>query len=204
MRRPVAVAAIAMTVAGCTSSEPGTPRAEPGSPSTSVFEPTTTPQVVRPRDLDLTGITPCELLTQQQLAVFAIDRPLNAGTQGGASVLAGSPDCIGRSSEWEWSFGIVASTKMGLQEYLSKTRADRPRTELTVDGYRAVQQEGLTSAPERGSGECYVDVDVADGQLLSVKFSQLGADPDKRLPIDKICAKATEVAEAALTTLQGG
>jgi Protein of unknown function (DUF3558) len=93
---------------------------------------------------------------------------------------------------------------MGLPEFVAKVLADRPRSEIAVEGYPAVQYEGLTSVPDSGSGECYVNVDVADGQLLRVQFSQIAASPDKRLPIETLCAKAREVAAAALTTLQGG
>ena len=93
---------------------------------------------------------------------------------------------------------------MGLSEFLSKVRANPSRKNITVDDFPAVEEEGATSAPERGSGECYVNVDVADGQFLEVQFSQIAASQEKRLPIETVCAKAKEVAEAALTTLQGG
>jgi len=99
---------------------------------------------------------------------------------------------------------ITASTQIGLPEFIEKTRTDPSRQNITVNGYPAIQEEGQLSAPERGSGACFVFVDVAQGQLLGMQFSQIAASQDKRLPIETLCAKAREVAAAALTTLQGG
>jgi hypothetical protein len=154
--------------------------------------------------LDLGGVDPCKLLTEQQLAVFAVDRPSSSRTVTGDSLLAGSRDCAFGSDAEETGFLITASTKIGLPEFAEKTQADPSRKTITVKSYPAIQEEGQLSAPERGSGACFVTVDVADGQLLDVQFSQIAASPEKRLPIETVCAKAEAVAEAALTTLQGG
>lgn len=201
MRFPLAVvAAVAvLTATGCDGSQAGTPRPEPGSQSAS-----TSTTSARPRSLDLSGVDPCTLLTERQLAAFAVDGPLRPGTARGNSVLAGSPGCTGSSLEQQHGFLIIASTEMGLPEFLSKIQANPARKNVTVGQFPAVEEESPASAPERGSGECYVNVDVADGQLLEVQFSQIAASQEKRLPIETLCAKAREVAEAALTTLQGG
>jgi Protein of unknown function (DUF3558) len=162
--------------------------------------------VSRPRPLELTSVDTCKLLTEQQLTSFAVDRPSAPGTAGSGSVITGSPGCTFRSDAQQWGFLLLASTSMGLPEFLSKIQPNPSRAVITVNGYPAVQEEGLgeLSAPERGSGACFVEVDVADGQLLGVQFSQIAAREPKRLPIETLCAKAREVAEAALTTLQGG
>lgn len=76
------------------------------------------------------------------------------------------------------------------------------RRTLTVGGFPGIQDQQPSSTGP-GSDACFVDVDVADGQLLEVQSSQVAADPDKILPMETLCAKAVEVAEAALTTLQG-
>ncbi|HEY3262442.1 MAG TPA: DUF3558 domain-containing protein [Pseudonocardiaceae bacterium] len=195
---------VATVAAGCISSRAGTPQAAPGLSSGPVVPPSST--VSRPRQLDLTGVEVCTLLTNQQLANFAVDRPSRPGTAGGGSVLVGSPECQFGSDAEQHGFLILASTSMGLPEFLSKIQPNPSRAVITVNGYPAVQEEGLgeLSAPERGSGACFVEVDVADGQLLGVQFSQIAAREPKRLPIETLCAKAREVAEAALTTLQGG
>jgi Protein of unknown function (DUF3558) len=190
---------VASLSVGCTDSQAGTPRAEPSSQSR-----VTEQSLARPRSLDLNGADPCKLLTERQLAAFDVDGPTRPGTARGASVLAGSPGCTANSVAEQYGFLIITSTSMGLQEFLSKVQANPSRKNITVDGWPAVEEESLISVPERGSGECYVNVDVAEGQLLQVQFSQIAASPDKRLPIETLCAKAREVAAAALTTLQGG
>ena len=147
----------------------------------------------------------CKLLTEPQLTALAVDQPPRPGSiAGGESLLAGAPGCNFTNLAEQYGFLIVASTEIGLPELLAKTQADPSRTPITVKGYPAVQEEGTLSAPERGSGVCFVDVDVADGQLLGVEFSQIAASQEKRLPLETLCAKARQVAEAALTTLQGG
>jgi hypothetical protein len=196
--------ALALPVAGCTNSRAGTPEAGSGSspPSTTVATPSSSAS--RPRPLDLAGVDTCAVLTARQLTVLAVDTPPRPGAAGAGSLLAGSPGCTFGSDGQQYGFLILASTTMGLPEYLSKAEANPSRQTIAVKGYPAVQEEGGLSAPERGSGACFVDVDVADGQLLGVQFSQIAASQDKRLPIETVCAKAREVAEAAVTTLQGG
>lgn len=200
----------ALVAAGCTSSRAGTPHVASGSASTSasVSEPAATgssqSSADRPKPLDLTGIDPCQLLVAQQLAPFAVDRPARPGAAGANSLLAGSPGCTFGSGAEETGFLVLASTAVGLSDLLSKIKPNPSRQTVSVKGYPAAQEEGELSAPERGSGVCFVDVDVADGQLLEVQFSQISATPEKRLPIETLCANARQVAEAALTTLQGG
>lgn len=197
-------AIVTCAAAGCAGSQAGTPHAESSSVLTSAPVSATPPSSQRPRPLDLTGVDPCTLLTKQQLTSLAAEKPLRSRPVRDPSVLAGSPACDGGSSESEYGFLVVTSSKMGLLEFLSKIGPKSTRKNITVKGFPAVEEEGLTSSPESGSGECYVNVDVADGQLLRVQFSQIAASPAKRLPIETVCAKAREVAEAALTTLQGG
>jgi hypothetical protein len=202
MKLLLALAVLALA-AGCTGPQAGTPRAQTSAPSSTA--PTTAgSSVARPRSLDLNGVDPCTLLTEQQLVAFEIDETVRPGTARQPSVLAGSPGCTANSAKQQHGFLILTSTTMGLAQFLSKTESKPSRKNVSVAGFPAVEEEGRTSAPDRGSGECYVNVDVADGQLLEVQFSQIAASQDKRLPIETLCAKARQVAEAALTTLQGG
>jgi len=210
MGRPFALIVIANVVlaaaSGCADLRPGTPQAEPNPSAVTV---TTTQSVTaqpdpRPRSVQLEGVDPCQLLNDQQLASLGVLGSLRAATARSPSVLAGAPGCTASSFELQYSFLVIASSGVGLPEYLSKVRSNPTRKDIRVDGFPAVEEEGLTSVPERGSGECYVNVDVADGQMLQVQFSQIGASPGNRLPIGTLCAKAGEIAEAALATLQGG
>lgn len=195
------VAAVAAATAGCGGSRSGSPTAA-GEPTTgTTTAPTTGP--ARPGEIDLTGADPCQAVTEQQRAAWAVDRPPRAGTISGG-VLAGAPSCAFGSTAEQTGFVITLSQRVGLTELVERARAGLPRQDLTIGGFPAISQEGVSSAPDRGSGECYVDVDVAANQLLEVQFSQLSASQDKRLPVATLCAEAQEVAEAALTTLQGG
>jgi hypothetical protein len=197
-----ATAVTALVVAGCGTSEPGSPSART---STTGAEPTSATDAPsrRPRDIDLAGVDPCRTLTQDQTAAWGIDSAPRSAPMGGSSVLAGSPACSLDSGAMQSGVLVVTSTSVGLADYLGAGgRGDARQT--SIDGFPAAVREGPTSAPERGSGECYAMVDVSDGQLLLVQFSQIAAAQDRRLPIETLCAKAEEVAEAALTTLQGG
>jgi len=204
MRFPLALmtAVVALVAAmACTDSRSGTPRPAPDAGMTST---TTTVSDPRPRPVELAGVDPCKLLSDQQLAHFGVLGSLLPGEARPPSVLVGAPGCTASSFELQYGYLVIASSELGLPEYLSQVRGNPTRHHISVDGFPAVEEEGLASEPESGSGECYVNVDVADGQLLQVQFSQIGADPDRRLAIEALCAKAREVAEAALTTLQGG
>lgn len=198
-----AVAAFAAALAaGCGTSTGGTPSASSSGPATTSTQ-TQTSQSSRPKDLDLAGVQPCDAVTQQQTAAWGIDSAPRSEPMGGGSRLAGSPACSLDSDAQQTGVLIVTSSTVGLRDYLEASGAALPR-QTSIDGFPAAVAEGRTSAPERGSGECYAMVDVADGQLLLVQFSQIAASQEKRLPIETLCAKAEEVAEAALTTLQGG
>jgi hypothetical protein len=198
----IAVLASAL-VAGCTTSQAGTPRASVSEPGSGTSSAGTSPTVARPKPLDLHEADTCRLLTDQRLTALSVDRAPSPGQALEGSLLAGSPGCSFLSLGRQYGFLIVASTQMGLAEFIERT-GSRPSQRIEVKGYPAISEEGNRSAPERGNGACFVNVDVADGQLLQVQFSQIAASQDKRLPIETLCAKAAEVAEAAVTTLQGG
>jgi hypothetical protein len=195
----VSLAMLVIGAAACTSSQAGTP-----VPTRSVTEETPTSedssQPARPQELPLEGIDPCSLVTEQQRAGFAIDRPPLPGKQPEGGPLKDSPTCNYRSSTAEYSFLIISSTTVGLSEYLDQIGENPTRRSLVVDGFPASQDQ-LQMEADPGNDACFVDVDVADGQLLEVQFGQVASN--KPLPMETLCAKAVEVAEAALTTLQG-
>jgi Protein of unknown function (DUF3558) len=196
-RRLLALVGAALAVAGCTSSQAGTAQPQPSTTQT-------TTAVQRPRDLDLSHVDACKTLTAEQQAQYGVDSQPRPGSSGGQSLLAGSPGCTFLSEQRQTTILVLASTKMGLPEFIERTGTRPSRKNIEVKGYPAISEEGNLSAPERGSGACFVTVDVADGQLLDVQFSQVAASQDKRLPIETLCARAAEVAGAAVTTLQGG
>lgn len=195
MRSLVLMVALAgvTSLTACTGSQAGAPRAAAQATPTTSAQTSLPP---RPHALPLDGVDPCTLITEQQRAVLAIDRPPLGDKQSGG-LLGNSPTCNYRSSNAEYSFLITSGTTIGLAEFLDQARPDPTRRTIKVNDFPAVQDE-LLAGP--GNDTCFVDVDVADDQLLEVQFGQIGSS--KPLPMETLCAKAVEVAEAALTTLQ--
>jgi len=212
MRRPVLLAALAILLAGnaaCGNSEAGMPRPTSSismGPTSSVEASTSTAGKSfppRPRSLPLGGVDPCNLLTKQQLASFSIDRPPRGGT-GSSGPLKDVPGCtfgtsVGAANDWD--ILIIASATIGLSEYLGQVRDNPTRRVIAIGGFPAIQEEQKSNIGP-GNDTCFVDMDVADGQMLAAQFGQVAADQGKVLPMETLCAKAVEVAEAALTTLQ--
>lgn len=204
MRSPVllvAVAALAVAAGGCTSSEAGTPRASSsaGSGAPTASQPAGPSLPPRPRSLPVDGVEPCAILTEPQRAAFGLDRP-PVPSEGTTGPLKDDIGCNFRSSVQEYGTLIIPAKSLGLREYVAQLRDSPTRRVVTVGGFPAVQ-DGLASTTGPGNDACFVDVDVADGQMLAVQFSQVAST--KPLPMETLCAKAVEVAEAALTTLQG-
>lgn len=201
MLRTVLSLALAFLVSAtaCANSQAGTPRpSSPGTDDPSSSNETSSPP--RPRSLPLDGVDPCELITEQQRAALAIDQPPRGGKQPGGP-LKDSPTCnysTSHGSADDYGFLIISSTAIGLADYLDQLKDSPSRRQVRVGGFPAVQDELPASA---GNDACFVDVDVAEGQLLEVQFGQVAST--KPLPMETLCAKAVEVAEAALTTLQG-
>ncbi|HET8641118.1 MAG TPA: DUF3558 domain-containing protein [Pseudonocardiaceae bacterium] len=205
MRASTLLFSLAVLAGASACADPTTGTASPAPseaerPSNSAGAPLPT----RPESLPLDGVDPCSLLTDQQLAAFSIDRP-PANGQSSSGPLKGAPDCNFEASSGsanDWGFLIIASTSVGLPAYLEQIQGNPTRRVITVSGFPAIQDEQKSSVGP-GNDTCFVDVDVADGQMLALQFGQVAADPDKVLPMETLCAKAVEVAEAALTTLQG-
>lgn len=203
----LAVAAVAVSAgAGCSATRAGAPRAANPAPVSAAAPASDTPPLPqpRPRSLDLVNVSPCRLLTEAQLASFKVDQLPVLGTLGGAGLLSGSPDCNFGSDAEQRVFLVVLSTAVGLPEFVDSIAPSPSGRDIEVEHYPAVQAEGAVSAPESGNGVCFVHVDVADGQLLSVQSSQVSALPGRRLPIETLCALGRAVAAAAVTTLRGG
>jgi Protein of unknown function (DUF3558) len=186
-------------VTACGSSEAGTPHAKTSSDGVPVTRSAERSFPPRPLNLSLVGVDPCSILTQQQRAEFAFDRPPIGGKATGGP-LKDERECSYRSSTEEYGTLIIPSARVGLVEYLEKIQESSTRRMITVGGFPAIQEEQqLGLGP--GNDRCFVDVDVADDQMLAVQFGQVASS--KPLPMETLCTKAVEVAEAALTTLQG-
>jgi Protein of unknown function (DUF3558) len=192
--------AVLVSVSACTTSQAGAPRATQSGtqapPSTTSGEASLPP---RPASLPLDGVDPCVLITEQQRAAFAIDQPPrpNAGSSGPLKDAPGCSYSTSAGSANDYGFLIIASTTIGLAEYMTMTKSNPGHRMTEVSGFPAVRYELPAGS---GNDACFIDVDVADGQLLNVQFGQVAST--KPLPMETLCDKAAEVAEAALITLQ--
>ncbi|MDQ3578857.1 MAG: DUF3558 domain-containing protein [Actinomycetota bacterium] len=199
-----------MTLAACTSNEPGEPRAEQGVTSTDTPRATTSstsaPQVTaaqptveippRPKDLDISSVAPCSLITKAKLDEWkAVREPRPRTTTGQRK----APACVFELGEGNSAYSVtmVLDANEGIEAWLTGKRTVDAKL-VSVDGYPAVHY--WPSGPEGSpSVLCNTTVGVADGQQLSVE--QPG--PRRGLSQDELCADTDRVALAALTTLRG-
>ena len=179
-------AAVAVLVPACgAASEAGTGEttAAPGS-----AEPALPP---RPREIDITGVDTCTLLTSEQ------QRGLGTDT---APEFTNYPDRYGNRrcdygknlSSPYFGYSVKVVTQEDVTVYLSGERDVTARVVSTA-GFPAVQNRSPDD--ERG---CFVDVSTKDGQYLSVQYSESTGSADT---VEVACEKARAAAEMAMQTL---
>ncbi|MCO1580991.1 DUF3558 domain-containing protein [Crossiella sp. SN42] len=178
---------LALGLAGC-----GGGNAAPTTTATA--QPTTSSapaKPARPRDLDLSAVKACDLLSAQQQAAFGIDTPPKAGR----STTFDADDCFFTAGQDRISFFLVPITKQGIERF-APGRVNGEVRELTVSGYLAYEA-WTPLAP--GNQFCAVHVDVADGQVLRSHYAENG----RKQPLgrEELCKRAAQVAENALATL---
>ncbi len=190
--RDVVVAVVSVCVVGavaaCESTATGTPRPEPGvsasaGTSTSEEPGRLAPPVEDPKDLS--GIDPCELLTESQLAALTITK-------------AGEPDeaawhedkCNWRSSTVNVSLA-PDTQRDGLETWYRTRDYYDSFEESEVDGYPAVRADFANEF-------CSVIVGVADDQALVVHYTRVSSDaPGKGDP----CPFTESIASMVLENL---
>ena len=197
-----AVAIVALAAA-CTSESPGTATPVGTSSSSSATAPESTtlgggaeaPKVTHPLNAEKFVANPCSVLTQPQLTHFAVTG------QGEQKTDSNGPRCQWTSGSAGSSTGITAfftpAITNGLdnayQLHKAGTYKDGYFDPLEVAGYPAVLN-GLVD--DRKEGHCTVTVGLSDQSIFSVAIQgQSGTDG---------CKAATNVAKAALQTIQGG
>jgi hypothetical protein len=179
------IACAAVLVAGCTT------QVEPPPPVAAELT-TSSP---RPRELPLDGVDPCALLTPAQRAELGLesssvpytnDVPKTAGRA--CSIRGYEPRAIAVD------FALV--TANGIEAITGPGEVGDELTPITVAGFPAV-----LARPDNPDA-CFVDVDVAEGQLLDVLLGDGGREPP--IPQNHLCRDAVQVAELAVRTLLGG
>ena len=192
----MAVGMAAIAVTGCASTQTG--RATPADPVSTPYQvPTNDAANItlppRPRDVPLTGVAPCTLLTEAQQAILAVGK----GVPGPAAQLENnSPTCDFPFADHTpgAEYSIAVDTTTGIQLYLDPSLAVQLR-QVTVNGFPALD---ITLRPPDLLQGCTTAVSVANGQMFTVNLGQ----PARGATTAQSCAKTEQVAGAVLATAQ--
>lgn len=161
----------------------------PGPPA----PPTTTS--ARPRDIDVSGILPCELLTPAQQAELGFDGEPRQNTASDALFGAGRTCLISRRRTSPAFFASITLTaEFGIERF-SDPAVVSGNESIEVAGYPAV----LSPPPPAMPDNCLVAVDVAPGQMIGVQLSDGGSEPG--YPLEQLCRDVPRYAEAVMETL---
>lgn len=166
----------------------------PPAPTPTAVAPTptsTSAPPARPREIRLDGVDPCTLLTPAQrksLGLGGAPQPYTSGppTPGKACSITGfEPRAVAVS--------LTAATTVGINAVTAPGAVSDALTPIAVARFPAV------IAQPRNPDLCFVDIDIASGQLLDVLFRDGGGV----IPIsqDQLCRGAVDVAGQAVGTL---
>jgi uncharacterized protein DUF3558 len=186
-RLAVTAVVVMVLVSACgTSSTVGTGTVEPSA--TPSAAPTLPP---RPREIDLTGVDTCTLLTPQQQRKLGTDRP-PVFTKDADRF--GNRRCDYRRSLTSPRFGyqLKAVTQEDVAVYLTSERDTVARV-VSAAGFPAV--EARSPGDERG---CFALVSTKHGQYLNVQYGESEGSNDTP---EVACEKARVAAELAMQTL---
>lgn len=181
----VAVAVVPLTACGAWSAAGVDTAAPSATPSAA---PTLPP---RPREIDLTGLDTCTLLTPQQQRQLGTDRVPTATADAD---YYGNTTC--HYSKFEssprFSYTVTAVTQDDARVFLTG--------ELDVVA-RVVSAAGFPAVENRRVGDeqnCFVDVSTKDGQYLDVQYAESTGSNDTT---EVACEKARVAAELTMQTL---
>lgn len=186
MRRVgVCVAVAVLALAGCAPEPAGPPQPPP-------FVGIELPP--RPRDVDVRGIDPCDLLTEAQRAEIGLESdPLLTDRSEGSEFFGGPTMACSSNTPGRRAIGVsVELTYDGLG---IGSLTGRPVTgELTV-----IDVQGFPAVLGRPRDPlfCQVLVDLAPGSSLSLQYRDLAV----QLTQDELCDGVAQVADAAMSTL---
>ncbi|MPZ84081.1 MAG: DUF3558 domain-containing protein [Actinophytocola sp.] len=203
----VVVCVAALGPAGCTTSDAGTPT--PGPDSSESSAPTSTgpsepsseqdtfgaPRVENPLDASRFLVDPCAVLTPAQLAPFGVSQPGEGDTDSEIAKTVG-PLCIWHADpEVDSTISVAwqSGNKHGLADLYRMRDEWEYFLETMVGGYPAVFNDSIDN---RDGGDCTISVGVSD--TLTFDASETGV-----LDADGACARAEQVAKAAVVTMRG-
>jgi hypothetical protein len=194
MRR-LLVPALALLLAGCTTTSRGAPTAGDRPPKTtsSPDTTTTTTTVDRPRNIDLAAVDICQVVGGLPRATYGLDtdRPPLAGE---SSIFPGSKDCFAGGIQQNLSLLVVAVATTGTTEYLDGANAEINQTD--ANGFPLFV---LTTPPSPDS--CFGAVDVNDGQMLFINYGMAAPGTEPATPQTTLCQRIPDIARAAVALL---
>jgi hypothetical protein len=197
MRRLIVFACLLL--AGCTTADPGTPTVsdQPGgtttNEATTTAATTTTTAVTRPRNIDLTAVDVCQVVTGLPRPDLGLDtdRPPLADD---SSLFPGSKECFNNGTAANLALTLVGVVHQGAKEYLDGANAEVHETD--VGGFPLYV---LTT--EASPGSCFGVLDVDDGQMLFVNYGLASPSSEPVTPQDTLCRRVQDIARAALPLL---
>lgn len=184
-----AAGTLALAAAGCA----GPPTGSVSAPGQTSAAPTTSATALppRPREIDLTGVDTCTLLTPEQQQQLGTDR--SPGFSNYPDRYGNRPCSYGKSlSSPRFGYSIKVVTQEDVTVHLTGERDVTARLVL-VAGFPAVENRRTTD--ERG---CFVDVSTRDRQYLSIQYAESTGSNDTT---EVACEKARVAAELAMQTL---
>jgi len=194
--------------AGCSSAEQGTPVAddrpseqptEPSEPDEP--DPTSTvpdpngdaPPVDRPKDVDLTKVDLCAVLTALPLRDYRLDgdRPPLAGD---SSLFPGAKDCFANGIKNNVALLVIGVTDQGAKEF-AEFATVASKSETKAAGYP------LTVLTPQAPGSCLGVLDVHDGQLLYISYALGNPTGQPVTPQAELCRTVPAIATAVVGAL---
>lgn len=172
----------------CSSLLPGgtAPAADPTTTGTPA------PLPARPRELPLTGLDPCTVLTDQQLDELGVGNP-RAGVSPDEFA---SQQCLWSRFPAEPQDYYLVRLAVG-RDARDALRSTTGATVRDVAGFAAVETVSPESLPERN---CVLFVDVAAGESMIVVYDYLGTTVPMTTAL--ACEKARTAAGLMARTLQ--
>jgi hypothetical protein len=196
MRRLIVLGCLLL--AGCTTADPGTPTAgdRPGGTTTTSSNETTTttPTAVhRPKNIDVSAVDVCAVMTGLPRADLGLDtdRPPLAGDSG---LFPGSKDCFNNGTEANLALTLVAVVDQGATRYLDGANAKVDQKD--ANGFPLYV---LTTPPSPQS--CFGVLDVNDGQMIFINYGVASSGSQPNTPQTTLCQRVPDIAKAALALL---
>ena len=184
------VALLALSTA-CASQQTGQPAPAASTGSVPPTHLSTLSLPPRPRNVPLTGVDPCSLLTRAQQARLGVD----PGVEGQPDVNWHDPQCGFQLTDPGTlpSYNVQTVTNAGIQYWLNPLLANNTKP-VSIGGFPAVDVTSKATV----ANSCQTVVSVADGQMLIVQFDF----PPTTTTAAQSCVNTEQVAQAAIATLQ--